>query len=460
MWVKGFGHLYGGGSAPVTANTIFSVQSMSKLFTATAVMRAAAAGLVKLDAPITKYLPEFTVHSAFEKHPERKITLRMLLDHTAGFTQEAPIGNNNNLDPGSFDAHERSISDTWLRFPVGSGFAYSNLGIDLAGYILERVEGKPYAQVMQDSLLEPLGMDHSSFDRARIRATANRALGHEHPFRSPPVDVPMTAAGGLYTSASDLARFLRFELKRGSIDGRVVLQPRWLVEMETAQWPYAGAPAGYGLGVERHRWNRWNGRPALFEHGGGGFGFISETWWAPQLGIGVAVLTNSDDHQLQNEISLSILTDLVSKPGVYRERLLALPWRSPAEDLQSLFEPPIAMAKLVANAAMAGRGDEAARWASYSGLYRAPDWGYIAPTGPVDRFLVDAGVPFSRPRTRTTSRWSATGSPRSSPACSSPPTTVRRSTSGEPSLPGGTYGSFASRAALLHGSGRSSGRLP
>ena len=147
LWVEGFGHVDRRGSAPVNADTIFSVQSMSKLFTATAVMQAVAAGRLDLDEPITTYLPGFTVHSAFEEHPERKITLRMLLSHTAGFTHEAPIGNNNELEPGDFDDHVRSISKTWLRFPVGTGYAYSNLGIDLAGYILERVEGKPFPDV-------------------------------------------------------------------------------------------------------------------------------------------------------------------------------------------------------------------------------------------------------------------------------------------------------------------------
>ena len=105
LWVEGFGHLDGRGSAPVNADTIFSVQSMSKLFTATAVMQAVAAGRLDLDEPITTYLPDFTVHSAFEEHPERKITLRMLLSHTAGFTHEAPVGNNNELDPGDFESH-------------------------------------------------------------------------------------------------------------------------------------------------------------------------------------------------------------------------------------------------------------------------------------------------------------------------------------------------------------------
>jgi CubicO group peptidase (beta-lactamase class C family) len=394
LWVEGFGHVDRRGSAPVTADTIFSVQSMSKLFTATAVMQAVAAGRLDLDTPITTYLPEFTVHSAFEEHPERKITLRMLLSHTAGFTHEAPVGNNNDLDSGDFDAHVRSISDTWLRFPVGRGYAYSNLGIDLAGYILQRVEGKPFAEVMRDSLLEPLGMDHSTFDRAVIRATADRAVGHVHPYPEPPVDVPMTAAGGLYASAADLARFLRFELNGGSVDGRVVLDPKWLAEMQTVPPPRGDAPAGYALGVVRHRWNRWDQRPDLFEHGGGGFGFLSDLWWLPQLGIGVAVLTNSQDHQLQNVLALSILADVLSTPGVYRDRLLALPWRPPADDPNLSFEPPAGMATLVAKAAMVATGDEATRWAAYSGAYRMPAWGYLDPTGAPGRFVVDAGVPY------------------------------------------------------------------
>jgi CubicO group peptidase (beta-lactamase class C family) len=116
----------------VTADTIFSVQSMSKTFTATAVMQAVEKGLVDLDVPITTYLPEFTVHSAFEDHPEGRITLRMLLGCTAGFIHEAPVGNNFDRDPGDWEDHVRSISDTWLRFPVGSGFAYSNVKLDPA----------------------------------------------------------------------------------------------------------------------------------------------------------------------------------------------------------------------------------------------------------------------------------------------------------------------------------------
>ncbi len=394
LWTQGFGHVGGDGSAPVTPDTIFSVQSMSKAFTATAVMRAVQAGRLDLDVPITTYLPDFTVHSAFEEHPERKITLRMLLSHTAGFTHEAPIGNNNDADPVDFDAHVRSISDTWLRFPVGTGYAYSNLGIDLAGYILEKAYGEPFAAVMRDQLLNPLGMSESTFDRAQIAATTNRAVGHTYPAPSVPLVVPMTAAGGLYTSATDLARFLRFQLNDGSIDGQTILDPALIDEQRTVPAPDAGARYGYALGVARTGWYAGDNAD-LFSHGGGGFGFLADLWWLPQLQVGIAVLTNSQDHQLKGSLALSILSDLVHQPGsVYQARLNALPAQSPVVEQDGSFLPPDGLTQRVASLAMAPSGDEAVRWARYSGDYSTVEWGAIDPVGPPNRFFVDSGVPY------------------------------------------------------------------
>jgi CubicO group peptidase (beta-lactamase class C family) len=392
LWAEGFGDRDDQGD-PVTPDTIFGLQSLSKLFTATAVMQAAEAGRLDLDEPITTYLPGFTVHSAFEAHPERRITLRMLLSHTAGFTHEASVGNSNELDPGTFDEHVHSISDTWLRFPVGSGFAYSNLGIDLAGYILERVEGRPFADLMRDSLLGPLRMDRSTFDRAEILADDNRAVPHVDYYPDPPLYEPVTAAGGLYSSADDLARFLRFELGEGILGGRTVLGPDSMREMRTIPPPFAGEQAGYALGVSRTRWNMWDQRPDLFNHGGGGSGFMSDLWWAPQLGVGVAVLTNSDDHDLQMNLALSILRDLVLEPGIYHDRLVSLRPRPPVLEPEWL-RLPAGMADLVAGAAMPPAADQADRWAGYVGAYRAPDWNVLDPFDPPERFLLDNGIPY------------------------------------------------------------------
>jgi len=117
IWQESLGNsTYG---SQINDQTLFSIQSISKNFTALAVMFAVQDGLLDLDTPISKYLPEFTVNSCFEGKPEQKITLRHLLTHTAGFTHEAPLGNNYDYSPCSFDEHLKTIKDTWLKFPVG-----------------------------------------------------------------------------------------------------------------------------------------------------------------------------------------------------------------------------------------------------------------------------------------------------------------------------------------------------
>src|SRR5204863_2638047 len=111
-------------------------------------------------------------------------------------------------------------------------------------------------------------MDHSTFDRAQVHASTDRAVGHSADMVSPRVDHPMTAAGGLWASAADLARFLQFQLGEGTIDGRAVLDAALMQQMRTVPAAHAGAPAGYALGVARTHW-----RPGqyldLFNHGAG-----------------------------------------------------------------------------------------------------------------------------------------------------------------------------------------------
>jgi CubicO group peptidase (beta-lactamase class C family) len=394
VWQQGFGSTDRDGATPVTVDTMFSVQSMSKVFTATAVMQAVQSGRLDLDAPITTYLPGFVVGSAFEPHPEQRITLRMLLSCTAGLTHEAPVGNNYEPEPGEFGAHVRSIADTWLRFPVGTGYAYSNLGFDLAGHILEQVSNKPFPVVMRDSVLAPLRMDHSTFDRARVHATPDRAVGHAAEPVAPAVDVAMTAAGGLWASAADLALFLRFQLGDGTLDGRTMLDAALMRQMRTVPAPAAGAPAGYALGVARTRW-RAGQFLDLFNHGGAGNGFRSDLWWLPQLQLGIAVLTNSAEHDLQGALALGILRDLVGdKDSRYHERMLGLPTQSDVVEPDGNFVAPPDLADRIAAVAMPASGRQAVRWAGYPRLYRTGQPGAMDPTDPPSRFHVESGVPY------------------------------------------------------------------
>src|SRR5579871_4113862 len=249
VWIEGFGELDQAGSRPVDEHTIFSIQSTSKTFTAAAVMIAVQRGLLDLGAPITTYLPEFTVRSRHERDPQTRMTLRHLLSHRAGFTHEAPLGGN--FDPGletrapNFEAHVASIADTWLRYPVGQRYAYSNLGIDLAGAALGRVMGVPFAEALRRLIFEPLGMADTTADAAVYSARENRAIGHQPGFAAVPVRIPIEASGGVYSSIADMPRFARLLMHHGVFEGRTVLSRALWDEMHTP--PFPGLP--YALGV-------------------------------------------------------------------------------------------------------------------------------------------------------------------------------------------------------------------
>jgi CubicO group peptidase (beta-lactamase class C family) len=302
LWAAGFGSTRPEGAGEITTRTLFSIQSCSKMYTATAVMLAVQAGLVDLDEPITTYLPEFTVNSRFEANPERRITLRHLLNHRAGFTHEAPVGNNYLIGRASFEAHCQSISDTWLRFPVGQHYDYSNLGIDLAAYVLQRRSGLPFHEFGRRNLLAPLGLGRTTFDQKRIACEPERALGHDVGVKRLPLRIPMVAAGGLYSSIEDACRFVGFHLA----SGEGLLDARLLHEMYSIQFPQPGQNQGSGLGVVILRRNGLIVRG----HSGGGLGFLSDMYWAPEANIGVVVLTNSSSHPLQSALAHKILGDL------------------------------------------------------------------------------------------------------------------------------------------------------
>ena len=122
--------------------------------------------------------------------------------------------------------------------------------------------------------------------------------------------------------------------------------------MRTVPAPDAGAPAGYALGVARTRW-RAGQYLDLFSHGGGGYGFLSDLWWLPQLQLGIAVLTNSDDHDLQVALAVGILRDLVTNPDSrYHDRMLGLPTQSDVVEPDGKYVAPPDLADRIAAVAM------------------------------------------------------------------------------------------------------------
>src|SRR5262249_29694579 len=144
IWAGGFGHTDASGRQAVSADTVFSLQSVTKTYTATAFLLAVDQGLVGLDDPVRKVLPEFRAHSRADGDESDAITFRHLLSHWSGLPHEAPVGNNYGDWHCTFEEHVRSINDTWLKCRVGERFRYSNLGYDLAGYALARLRRRPF----------------------------------------------------------------------------------------------------------------------------------------------------------------------------------------------------------------------------------------------------------------------------------------------------------------------------
>jgi CubicO group peptidase (beta-lactamase class C family) len=307
LWQEGFGYTDDDGLIPVSSETLFSIQSMSKNFTAAAVLAAVREGLVDLDAPITKYIPDFTVGSRFEEHPERKMTLRLLLGHRAGFTHEAPDGGNYDLGSGSFENHIRSISRTWLRSPVDERYCYSNLGIDLAGYILQVRSGMPFAEFVRRKILDPIGLTAGTFDMEAIKRNPKRAIGHNADRAPIPVEIPMVPAGGVYAGAAELARYVQFHLNAGRVGGRSILPESLLKEMSVIPSRNPRQTTGYGLGLAVGR----KDGAVLLNHGGGGFGFLTYMGWIPDRKIGIVLLTNATNHNLMPSLPLEILDKFI-----------------------------------------------------------------------------------------------------------------------------------------------------
>ncbi|MFC2166153.1 serine hydrolase domain-containing protein, partial [Acidobacteriota bacterium] len=313
LWKAVYGHTQRGGEDPITEETLFSIQSMSKSFTALGVLMAVQNGVLDLDVPVAEYLPDFKVNSPYEDHPERKMTLRHLLSHRAGFTHEAPLGGNYDDRPHTFNEHIVSIADTWLRYPVGYRYSYSNLGIDLAGYILQENTGVPFWDYIEKKVLNPLGMSQSTMNPEKILESSNRAIGHVSAQREVqcgiPVIVPMIPAGGVYTNIIDMTKYLRFHINKGVVDGIPVLNRKLVEEMHAAAFPEKHQRAGYGLCLNRNL----VGKTYYLQHGGGGYGFITSMCMYPELKLGVVTLTNSEQSRLHGGRIMEVINKALAE---------------------------------------------------------------------------------------------------------------------------------------------------
>jgi CubicO group peptidase (beta-lactamase class C family) len=282
VFAEGYGFADIDAKRPFTADaTLVRPGSISKLFTGIAVMQLVDAGQLDLDRDVNGYI-DFAIPTPQGGVP---VTLRRLLTHRAGFEEHVKGLFSRDREP---EPLERWLAKNLPRrlFPNGDVEAYSNYGFALAGYIVERVSGEPFVSYIQRHILDPLGMNHSTFrqplpdDLAPLMAKGYRRSD------APPLgffETIVSPAGGLSATGADIGRFIRALMNGGELDGIRILSKARLDEMMA---PASATPAGY-LGLVFFG-SKVADRDAI-GHDGETMTFFSSLEFFPAQGIGVFV---------------------------------------------------------------------------------------------------------------------------------------------------------------------------
>ncbi len=305
LWSKSYGIKSLDNPTPIKADTLFSIQSQSKMMTTLATLKYIHEGLVDLNSPLTNYLPNFSVNSAYEASPESLITIRTLLSHKAGFTHEAIIGNNFDPINSTYDAHIQSISDSWLKFPVNQQVSYSNLGIDLVGRVLEVVSGETISTVLNKAVFQPLQMTDTHMSYQQFISSQNACKGHGgglENFQSP---IPFPASGGVYSTMNDMVKYGQYFLNQ--VDN-LYLSDKVLQELYATPFEHAYEEVYIGLAIHKTSIHGID----VYYHDGGGFGFASSTLWIPRLNLGFVYLSNTYDYEMKEAFISSLKDHIVN----------------------------------------------------------------------------------------------------------------------------------------------------
>lgn len=268
---------------PVTPETLFEIGSITKTFTAVAVMQSVEKGLLDLHRPVTDYLPWFDVQTEYES-----ITLHHLLTHTAGLV--GVIDKTPDIRSAVW-----ALRDTEVAWPPGSQCSYSDAGYQTLALILETIHKKPFADIIRTNIFEPLGMGSSEpvlTHQIRPRlATGYRSLYDDRPSHASHPLVPVTwmevSSGdcSIASTAEDMAKFGQLLLNRGEgPTGKVLSQPSYdlLVHPHTnVGW----CDYGYGIMIQQQDSFTHIG------HGGGMPGYVAEVIVDIDNGVGVALLS-------------------------------------------------------------------------------------------------------------------------------------------------------------------------
>jgi CubicO group peptidase (beta-lactamase class C family)/D-alanyl-D-alanine dipeptidase len=290
VWAQGFGFADPDKKVLATAETVYRIGSVSKLFTDIGVMQRVERGELDLDAPIQKYLPDFHPQNPFGVN----ITLRQLMSHRAGLLREPPVGNYFDPSDLSLAAMVRSLNDTTLVYAPETHTKYSNAGVATVGYVLEKQSGQPFASYLQHAVLDSIGLTNSAFGpEPQLMQKLAKAYMWSYDgllFQAPTFELGMAPAGCMYSTVLDLGKFLSVLFNGGRGPNGPLVKAETLQKMWTPQFAKPGEKTGYGIGfyvseMEGHR---------EIGHAGAIYGFATQLAGLPDDKLGVATTTTMD----------------------------------------------------------------------------------------------------------------------------------------------------------------------
>ncbi|MHB8481487.1 MAG: serine hydrolase domain-containing protein [Nitrospiria bacterium] len=305
VWAEGFGYADADHHIPASPETIYPVGSITKVMTATEIMKLVELGKIELDKPVTDYLPDFSIRSRFGH--TLPITPRSLLAHHSGLPADYLKGMWVE-EPDSLSRLVEKLKEENLTSPPQTLYKYSNLDFSLLGRMIEKISGEEYETVMQRDLLQPLEMTHSSFElvpefenyyaKGYRKGKEMRRLS----FR----DIP---AGSMLSNVTDMAKFMRFIFAEGSAQETRVLSPETLKEMFIPQYNGLALDFGHEIGMA------WmlnglevSGVKGIAWHDGGYPPYFGTLMILPDKKLGVVVLANTDEaRNFGNQVSLKAM---------------------------------------------------------------------------------------------------------------------------------------------------------
>ena len=319
IWSSGFGVAdLKIGKAP-DEWTVSRVASITKTFTGTAILQLRDEGLLNLDDPVTKYIPEFSEIRETEGNV-KDVTLRRLMTHYSGLSTETALMSWGAEEFPQFNEILNALPDTEIVIPADSRWKYCNLAFGLMGEVIARVSGVEYVEYVKGNVIEPLGLESTAFDREDLPAeqlfTGYDAVVSEDPSRSELRVADylhlngITAAGQLHSNVADLGKWLSFQFREdgGERQGSQVLNGRTLAEMHQPQYVSPDWVSGQAL---VWRVERIDGR-VYHGHGGAIHGFGSDICFNIPSRTGVVLLANawptSQVYEMSTEVMELLLT--------------------------------------------------------------------------------------------------------------------------------------------------------